>query len=103
MAPRAAGAFQGPRIKGNIVETRSGTPESAGSSELCIDDYVALIGQLQHDLPQHGAELAATIADSAQLVRGYEDVKLRGVHAYRTRRAELGYPIASALADLLDQ
>lgn len=68
-----------------------------------IDDYIALIDQLQQDLPQHGDELAATIAATAELVRGYEEVKLRGVDAYRARRAELGYPIGTALADLLDR
>ncbi|OBI40504.1 indolepyruvate ferredoxin oxidoreductase family protein [Mycobacterium sp. E796] len=67
-----------------------------------IDDYVDLIGQLQPNLPKHRTELAATIADTADLVRGFEEVKLRGVQAYRMRRAELGYPIGTALADLLD-
>lgn len=67
-----------------------------------IDDYVVLIDQLQQDLPKLGDELAATVADTAELVRGYEEVKLRGVHAYRARRAELGYPIGAALANLLD-
>ena len=36
-------------------------------------------------------------ADTAELVRGYEEVKLRGVHAYRAQRAELGYPIGAPL------
>ena len=67
-----------------------------------IDDYIALIVQLERDLAELGVELAATVADTAELVRGYEEVKLRGVHAYRAQRAELGYPIGAALAQLLD-
>jgi indolepyruvate ferredoxin oxidoreductase len=67
-----------------------------------IEDYIDLVGRLQQDLSKHGAELAASIADTAELVRGYEEVKLRGVRAYRVRRAELGYPIGTALAALLD-
>ena len=67
-------------------------------SAALIDDYIALIDQLQPDLAELGVELAATVADTAELVRGYEEVKLRGVHAYRAQRAELGYPIGAALA-----
>ena len=67
-----------------------------------IDDYVFLVEQLRHDLPQLGEEAAAAVAETAELVRGYEDVKLRGLHAYKARRAELGYPIGAPLTDLLD-
>jgi indolepyruvate ferredoxin oxidoreductase len=66
-----------------------------------IDDYIALVGQLRRDLPELGAK-AAEIADTAELVRGYEDVKLRSLQEYRARRAELGYPIGAALAEPLD-
>ena len=62
-----------------------------------IDDYVFLVEQLRHDLPQLGEEAAAAVAETAELVRGYEDVKLRGLHAYKARRAELGYPIGAPL------
>ena len=66
-----------------------------------VDDYLALVAQLKRDLPQLGVK-AAEVADTAELVRGYEEVKLRSLQAYRARRAELGYPIGAALADLLD-
>jgi indolepyruvate ferredoxin oxidoreductase len=67
-----------------------------------INDYIAFTEQLAHDLPERGVHEAATLADTAEVVRGYEEVKLRTLADYRRRRAELGYPIGFTLAQLLD-
>lgn len=66
-----------------------------------VDDYLELVESLTCDLGTLGVENAASIADTAEFVRGYEEVKLRAVIAYRARRVEFGYPIGAALADLL--
>lgn len=61
---------------------------------------IALVADLERDLPTLGTA-AAAIADTAELVWGFEDIKLRNVAVYQTRPAELGYPTGVRLAGLL--
>ncbi|WP_459645095.1 indolepyruvate ferredoxin oxidoreductase family protein [Kineococcus sp. NUM-3379] len=46
-------------------------------------------------------ERAVAVLEAADLVRGYEDVKLAGVRRYRDRRAELGAPLPPEVTALL--
>jgi indolepyruvate ferredoxin oxidoreductase len=66
-----------------------------------VTDYLTLIECLVTDLAIIGVEQASLVASTAELVRGYEEVKMRGVQAYRRRRDELGYPLSLALVALL--
>lgn len=66
-----------------------------------IDDYVTLAERLEIDLTTIGSERATIVADTADLVRGFEEIKMRNVVAYRDRRAELGYPVGAVLIRLL--
>ena len=53
-----------------------------------VDEYRATILEVAQRLSPQTVELAAEIAGLPDLVRGYEDVKLRAVEIYRTRTAE---------------
>ncbi|MDN5749827.1 MAG: indolepyruvate ferredoxin oxidoreductase family protein [Pseudonocardia sp.] len=54
------------------------------------DSYRALVLGLAADLTAENHATAVAAAQAAELVRGYEDVKLAGVARYRARLAELG-------------
>jgi indolepyruvate ferredoxin oxidoreductase len=65
-------------------------------------DYTRTVERLVADLDAGSYERAVAVAEAAELVRGYEDVKLRSVETYRRRRAELGVPVGPEVAGLLD-
>jgi indolepyruvate ferredoxin oxidoreductase len=54
------------------------------------DEYRAMVLRLAAELTTDSYEAATAAAEAADLVRGYEDVKLAGVRRYRARLAELG-------------
>ncbi len=54
------------------------------------DEYRALVLRLAAGLTAGSYATAVAAAEAADLVRGYEDVKLAGVRRYRARLAELG-------------
>jgi indolepyruvate ferredoxin oxidoreductase len=54
------------------------------------DSYRAMVLRLAGDLTGASYGTAAAAAEAADLVRGYEDVKLGGIERYRARLAELG-------------
>ncbi len=54
-----------------------------------VGEYRALVGQLLSGLTTANHALAVEIAGLPDLVRGYEEIKLRNVTAYRDRAAEL--------------
>ena len=54
------------------------------------DEYRALVRCLAASLTAESYPTAVAAAEAADLVRGYEDVKLAGVAAYRERLASLG-------------
>jgi indolepyruvate ferredoxin oxidoreductase len=64
-------------------------------------EYAETVGILSTGLDGRSYEQAVAVAESAELVRGYEDVKLRNVESYRRRRAELGVPVGSEVERLL--
>jgi len=57
------------------------------------DDYTAVVRRLSGHLDAAGYQRAVDLAEAAEIVRGYEDVKLARVARYRARRAELGAPL----------
>lgn len=56
------------------------------------DDYRAMVLRLTNELSARTYATATAAAEAADLVRGYEDVKLANVERYRTRLSELGRP-----------
>ena len=56
------------------------------------DDYRAMVLRLARELTADTHATAVAAAQAADLVRGYEDVKLAGVARYHDRLAELGIP-----------
>lgn len=54
------------------------------------DEYRTLVLRLARHLTPASYASAAAAAEAAELVRGYEDVKLAGVERYRARLRELG-------------
>ncbi|MCE3551881.1 indolepyruvate ferredoxin oxidoreductase family protein [Pseudonocardia sp. RS11V-5] len=54
------------------------------------DEYRAMVLRLARSLTSQTYDTAVAAAEAAELVRGYEDVKLAGVARYRARLAELG-------------
>jgi len=54
------------------------------------DEYRALVLRLAAGLTAESYGTAVAAAEAADLVRGYEDVKLAGVRRYRARLADLG-------------
>ena len=65
---------------------------SAGWSASCATHYRALVLRLAGGLTADTYPTAVAAAEAADLVRGYEDVKLANVARYRARLAELGLP-----------
>jgi indolepyruvate ferredoxin oxidoreductase len=54
------------------------------------DGYRSLVLRLSAGLTAESYDTAVAAAEAADLVRGYEDVKLAGVERFRARLAELG-------------
>ena len=71
--------------------TRSAALRSGSWSARLRDEYRALVLRLAAELSADSYATAVAAAEAADLVRGYEDVKLAGVRRYRARLAELGF------------
>ena len=54
------------------------------------DEYRSLVLRLAGELTADNHAMAVAAAEAADLVRGYEGVKLAGIARYRARLAELG-------------
>jgi indolepyruvate ferredoxin oxidoreductase len=67
-----------------------------------VADYRWAVETLLAGLDAEGYARAVAVAEAAELVRGYEEVKLRSVEGYRARRAELGIPLRADVLALLD-
>nr|WP_081683818.1 indolepyruvate ferredoxin oxidoreductase family protein [Granulicoccus phenolivorans] len=65
-----------------------------------IVDYLDLIAELDRTLTADNLAVATELAELPEIIRGYEDVKLRNVAAYIARRAELGHPVSAEVAEL---
>ncbi|WP_432844092.1 indolepyruvate ferredoxin oxidoreductase family protein [Dactylosporangium sp. CA-092794] len=63
-----------------------------------VGDYQSAVDVLLDGLTADNHELAVRIATLPDLVRGYEDIKLRNVERYRSRKAELLREFANTAA-----
>ena len=56
-----------------------------------LAEYAALVSRLAAELDTHTYDRAVEVAGLADMVRGYEGIKLANVEAYHARLRELGY------------
>jgi indolepyruvate ferredoxin oxidoreductase len=55
-----------------------------------LAEYIEIVNCLAAELDQNNYDRAVEIAGLPDMVRGYEDIKLASVEAYRARLRELG-------------
>ncbi|MBO0873121.1 MAG: indolepyruvate ferredoxin oxidoreductase family protein [Pseudonocardia sp.] len=79
----------GKRLRGTPLDPFGHTEVRKVERDL-RDSYTAMIHRLTERLTEHNYDTAVAAADAADLVRGYERVKLDNVAHYRARLAELG-------------
>ncbi|WP_245645265.1 indolepyruvate ferredoxin oxidoreductase family protein [Pseudonocardia acaciae] len=77
------------RLRGTPLDPFGRTEVRRVEREL-RDSYTAMIRRLTDGLTAENYDTAVAAADAADLVRGYEQVKLDNVARYRARLAELG-------------
>jgi indolepyruvate ferredoxin oxidoreductase len=78
----------GRRLRGTPFDP-FGRTQVRRTERTLVGEYRALVGQLLRGLTTANHALAVEIAGLPDLVRGYEEIKLRNVTAYRDRAAEL--------------
>ncbi len=87
--PALQALARGKRLRGTPLDPFGRTAIRRLEREL-RDSYRAMVLRLAAGLTAESYPTAVAAAEAADLVRGYEDVKLRGVERYRARLAELG-------------
>ncbi len=85
---------RGKRLRGTALDPFGHTAMRRLERSL-RDEYCAMVRRLAAELTAESYPTAVAAAEAAELVRGYEDVKLAGVAAYRARLAALGRWVAS--------
>jgi indolepyruvate ferredoxin oxidoreductase len=80
---------RGKRLRGTPLDPFGRTAIRRLEREL-RDSYREMVLRLAAGLTAQTYATAVAAAEAADLVRGYEDVKLASVQRYRTRLAELG-------------
>jgi indolepyruvate ferredoxin oxidoreductase len=78
----------GRRLRGTPFDL-FGRTQVRRTERTLVSEYRAVVGQLLSGLTTANHALAVEIAGLPDLVRGYEEIKLRNVTAYRDRSAEL--------------
>jgi indolepyruvate ferredoxin oxidoreductase len=78
----------GRRLRGTAFDP-FGRTQVRRTERSLVSEYQAVIGQLLSGLTAANHALAVEIAGLPDLVRGYEEIKLRNVAAYRDRTADL--------------
>ena len=78
----------GRRLRGTAFDP-FGRTQVRQTERSLVSEYQAVVGQLLSGLTAANHALAVEIAGLPDLVRGYEEIKLRNVAAYRDRAAEL--------------
>jgi indolepyruvate ferredoxin oxidoreductase len=76
------------RVRGTWMDPFGRTQVRVVEREL-IEEYIGLVDQLAGGLNPASAALAVRLAELPDVVRGYEDVKLRNVESYHQSLAEL--------------
>ena len=79
---------KGKRLRGTKFDPFSATRTSGGSSAACSQS--TSMSLLAAELEPINYDRAVEVAGLADMVRGYEDVKLASVEAYHARLSELG-------------
>jgi indolepyruvate ferredoxin oxidoreductase len=80
---------KGKRLRGTALDPFGRTEVRRLEREL-RDSYTAMITRLTGSLTAGSYDTAVAAAEAADLVRGYEEVKLGNVARYRARLSELG-------------
>jgi indolepyruvate ferredoxin oxidoreductase len=80
---------KGKRLRGTALDPFGRTEVRRVEREL-RDSYTAMIGRLTGALGAANYDTAVAAAEAADLIRGYEEVKLGNVERYRARLVELG-------------
>ncbi|HEY7276364.1 MAG TPA: indolepyruvate ferredoxin oxidoreductase family protein [Trebonia sp.] len=88
------------RLRGTRLDP-FGRTEVRRTERALITEYREVVDQLLADLTAGNHELAVQIAALPDMVRGYEDIKLATVRAYREKLAELRAEFAAAAAPTL--
>jgi indolepyruvate ferredoxin oxidoreductase len=89
LRPGLRALAKGKRLRGTALDPFGRTEVRRLEREL-RDSYTAMITRLTGSLTAGSYDTAVAAADAADLVRGYEEVKLGNVARYRARLAELG-------------
>ncbi len=79
----------GKRLRGTALDP-FGRTEMRRTERALRDGYRAMVQRLAGELTAQSYDTAVAAAQAAELVRGYEDVKMAGIRTYRERLAELG-------------
>ncbi|MCW2746824.1 MAG: indolepyruvate ferredoxin oxidoreductase family protein [Mycobacterium sp.] len=94
--PVLAGLAHGRRLRGSPLDP-FGHTRLRRLERALVQDYADTVDGLADRLDTGSYDTAVAVAEAADLVRGYEDVKLRNVRRYVERRAELGLPVSAAV------
>ncbi len=89
MRPALQTLARGKVLRGTPLDPFGRTPMRQ-LERVLRDEYRAMVLRLAAELSASNYATAVAAAEAADLVRGYEDVKLAGVRRYRARLAELG-------------
>jgi indolepyruvate ferredoxin oxidoreductase len=89
LRPVLRGLARGKRLRGTPLDPFGHTALRRLERDL-RDGYTGLVARLTAELTERNYDTAVAAAEAADLVRGYEEVKLAGVERYRARLAELG-------------
>jgi indolepyruvate ferredoxin oxidoreductase len=76
-------------LRGTVLDP-FGHTEVRRTERSLRDSYRAMVGSLAERLDAQNYDTTVAAAEAAQLVRGYEQIKLANVARYRERLAELG-------------
>jgi len=89
MRPALQALARGKRLRGTPLDPFGRTAIRRLEREL-RDEYRAMVLLLSATLTAGSYATAVAAAEATDLIRGYEDVKLAGVAAYRARLTDLG-------------
>jgi indolepyruvate ferredoxin oxidoreductase len=89
LRPVLRGLAKGKRLRGTALDPFGRTEVRRLEREL-RDSYAAMLTRLTDGLTGANYDTAVAAADAAELVRGYEQIKIDNVARYRARLAELG-------------
>lgn len=80
---------KGKRLRGTVFDPFGHAHVRKVEREL-LAEYVGIVTQLAGELEDGNYDRAVEVAGLPDMVRGYEDIKLASIEAYRTRLRELG-------------